>query len=95
MCKPEADLAVFNTVNAALRDTASPDELVAWLSGRTVISHGRADLCVFTFFVEVPIEDQVAFLKSHNVGLLQANQIADKFVRSQIAGRTISLDSVC
>ncbi|MDQ2681362.1 MAG: hypothetical protein M3Y21_10165 [Candidatus Eremiobacteraeota bacterium] len=90
----DVDLAVLTTVNAPMSSPASADELTAWLSGDAEVSFGRADLCVFAFFTEVPLENQVAFLSFHRIDLTRANEIAARFVRPQIAGGSIPLDRV-
>lgn len=84
--KPETDGVdelTLGTVNASMRRAVSVEELVAAFSDTCGTRDGRVDLALETFFIEVPLEAQVAFLSRHNIAtshalkLARSNGIAD------------------
>jgi hypothetical protein len=65
-------------VNAALISAVAATELAGWLCDGTSGIDGRAMLAVETFFLEVPLETQVAFLAGHQISEYQAVSVAQK-----------------
>jgi hypothetical protein len=70
------DQLTLGTVNSALTTIVAATELAGWLSEERFDVDGRAILAVETFFLEVPLETQVAFLANHRIPETHAVSVA-------------------
>ncbi len=83
----------MSTVNAPLRDPVNASDLALWLGEPKTIRPGVATLSVYAFFVEVPTDWQVEFLEYHGLNRSAVMAVADEFVRPQIVGGLLPIDS--
>jgi hypothetical protein len=89
---PTAPEPALSTVNAALRDPVSGPELAGTIRGGHPTLSGRDALAAFTFFVEVPLQNQISFLAAHRITVSEALQFADLHVRPQLSLGRLALD---
>jgi hypothetical protein len=82
----------LSTVNTALRDPVSGPELAGIIRDRHPTLSGRDALAAFTFFVEVPLQNQISFLTAHRITVGEALGFADLHVRPHLPLGRLALD---
>ncbi len=83
------DRLVTGTVNASTTGTVTAAELARWIQDEAV-GEVRARVALTTFFLEVPLGTQVAFLQQHGIEEIKALALAE---RLEPLGRPIPLAS--
>ncbi len=83
------DRLVTGTVNASTTDIVTAAELVRWIRTEA-LGEPRARVALSTFFLEVPLGTQVAFLAQHGVDEPHALTLAK---RLEPLGRPLPLAS--
>lgn len=83
------DRLVTGTVNASTTDAVTAADLARWIRDEA-IGQPRARVALSTFFLEVPLGTQVAFLAHHGVDERKALALAKCL---EPLGRTIPLAS--
>jgi hypothetical protein len=81
------DRLVLGTVNASTHDVVSAAEIACWIREERT-TEARARVALSTFFLEVPLGTQVAFLAHHRIDETKALELAE---RLEPLGRTLPL----
>lgn len=71
------DHLVTGTVNASTRESVTADEIATWIRGEDA-SLPRARVALATFFLEVPLATQIAFLEHHGIDEAKALAFAER-----------------
>ncbi len=82
------DELVTGTVNASTTTPVTADQIASWIRNETT-SDVLARSALSTFFLEVPLGTQVAFLEQHDLTEDHALRLATEI---EMLGRTIPLE---
>lgn len=82
------DNLVTGTVNASIRETVTGEQIAAWIREERT-DEPLAQHALSTFFIEVPLNTQVAFLESHGLDEDKALRFATSI---EMLGRSIPLE---
>jgi hypothetical protein len=83
----QTDRLVLGTVNASSSKAVTADEIVAWIRSE-VADEPKQRVALSTFFLEVPLDTQVAFLVEHD---LDEDEVLIFAQRLEYLGRAIPL----
>lgn len=73
----QTDRLVTGTVNASTSDAVTAAELADWIRNEA-LDDVRARVALSTFFLEVPLATQVAFLQNHGADESKALALAER-----------------